>query len=137
MGFWHTLENEAKKLFGAVLGSNNKVQTAANDIRAIAPVVAGIIAIADPELAPFVVPVAQEVAADLVTVSAILQAAKVNPGTSKWQLIPQILDAVVSNLGALLTGGHIKNATLQAQIKAAADEVGIIKSILFPPAANA
>lgn len=137
MSFWTTIEGEAKKLWSAVkaeFANPNIYTTAATDVRALSPVVAGILAAEDPAVAAIVVPVGNEVAKDLTLVASILAAAQQNPNSSKLALLGGIFDGMVANLTGLLTAGHIKNATLIAQINAMVQEIEVIKGMLFPQA---
>lgn len=124
---WKKLEAWFKKLFGK---APNVLQTVSNDIRLIAPAVAGLLAIEDPELAPVVLPIANEVAGDLTLAATIIEHEQKTPGTSAFKTIGNIFDVIAENLKSLLVAGHIKNETLKAEITAAVEEVATMKGLL-------
>jgi hypothetical protein len=88
-----------------------------------APFLEGIVAIADPAIAPLVTAVVNGVTADLNTVKTVVQQGTVAPGSSEATQITAALNSVKTNLSGLLAEAGVKNSTKVAQITAA---VGLV-----------
>jgi hypothetical protein len=113
--FFEKVGQEIKKLFG----SSTFEQEVQSTITYAAPLVEGILAIADPEIEPIVAGVLNTVKSDLATVSTVVQSAKVAPGSSAAKTISAALTSINSNLSGLLKVAEVKNSTKIAEITAA------------------
>ena len=113
--FFEKVGSEIKKLFG----SSTFEQEVQSTITYAAPLVEGILAVADPSLEPIVAAVLNTVKSDLATVSTVVQGGKVAAGSSAAKTICAALTSVNSNLSGLLQVAEVKNSTKIAQITAA------------------
>ena len=96
-----------------------------------APFLEGILAIADPAIAPLVTKIINTITGALNTVQTIAAQGAVVPGSSDAVAIATALGAVKSNMAALLADADIKNSVHAAEITSAGNLViGEVDAVL-------
>jgi len=89
----------------------------------VAPLVEGILGFVDPAISAVVTRVITMVEADLATVTATVDGAKVTPGTPAAATVTSALTSVKTNLTGLLADAGVKNSANFAKIQAAVNTV--------------
>lgn len=117
--FFEKVGGELKKLF---LSSTTEQQIQA-DITYAAPIVETILTFVDPAVEPLVAGAVSIAKADLATISATAQSAKVTPGSTAAQTITAAANSINSNLSGLLDVAEVKNSTKSAEITAAVNTI--------------
>jgi uncharacterized protein involved in cysteine biosynthesis len=90
----------------------------------LAPLTTAAITMFAPEVLPIAGPIMAEVQADLATVSTLTADGTATPS------LAAAIQRIQANLTALMAAGHIKDATLQANITLAVNELAALASML-------
>jgi hypothetical protein len=118
--FFEKVGAEIEKLFGGPTSLAQQVQAV---ITYVAPLVNTIVVLADPAIAPLVAGVIAIVQADLATVSVVVQGATPTPGSTVAQTLTTALGSIKNNLSGLLTDAGVKNSANFAKISSIASLV--------------